>query len=171
MADVSLVRRDYRGMASLAIEYGAVLVTYPARLVVRTSLRSVYVAAGVGSLIFPPGAPVDGLILARPEWVDGCVPSEYRKPERVGEGGVVEASLPIIGLDIRDPVALFANGLEEPGRIRQAVSEALPPLVVDSEKRPVVLVSGDDYLTTAEDGPLADAVDYMAGLYSGCGGR
>ena len=155
-------------VAEAILAHGGVLVTSPSIVAVRTSLRTVLVSLGVGSAVLPPGSLDAGLPLARPEWVDGCVPREQVPPEPL-EGPRVPARPPYEARDPRDPVALLLNGSVFPGELSRP-EEHPPPLVVDSEGRIVVAYSGGTYYSAAH-GELGRVVNYIAGLYAGCRGR
>ncbi len=166
--DVSVILAgEPREWASLAVSERALLVTYPASVVVRTDAGVTSVTLGVGSLVFPPDARVEGLQLSRPEWVDGCYSVDYAPPERPAVGGK-QLTPPLLGLDIRDPVALFANGMFLEGILGDV--EGLN-LVVDSRGETVVAVEGEDYILAVAEGPAVGPLEYIIGLYSPCKGR
>lgn len=155
-------------VADALVAHGGVLVTSPSIVAVRTSLRTVLVSLGVGSAILPPGTLDAGLPLARPEWVDGCVPRGQVPPEPL-DGDRVPARPPYEARDARDPVALLLNGSTVPGEVSEARDHP-PPLVVDSNGRVVVAYSEGTYYSAAH-GELGRVVNYIAGLYAGCRGR
>lgn len=158
----------FERVAEALVSSGGVLVTSPSIVAVKTGIRTILVTLGVGAAVLPPGAVETGYPLARPEWVDGCVPREFVAPEPL-DGPTVPAKPPYEARDARDPVALLINGLDVPGLLRQPRDHP-PPLVVDSEGKIVVAYSGGIYYSAAE-GELERVVNYIAGLYSGCRGR
>jgi len=166
LVDVSRILESPLEWVEPAVEWGAVLATAPARLSVRLGGRSVYVEAGVGSLVFPPGSGVEGLVVASPAWVDGCRVSGF-EPPRVAEPGGGRVEPPLVALDVGDPVALFANGREWGGELGRAGGVRL---VVDSRGATVLAYEGG-YVLGVVSGRAREALEYMAGLYSPCRGR
>jgi len=166
LVDVSRVLESPRGWIEPAVEWEAVLVTSPSRLSVDLGVRRVFVEAGVGSLVFPPGSEVEGLVVASPAWVDGCRVSGF-EPPRVGDPGGGRVEPPLVALDVGDPVALFANGRVWTGELGRVDGVKL---VVDSRGSTVLAYAGG-YVLGVVSGRAREALEYMAGLYSPCRGR
>jgi len=153
-----------------ALSVRALLVTEPTVVSVQAGPGGLLVSIGVGSLVSPVEPPVGRpLVLARPEWVDGCIVGS-REPRldylRGGEAisGVVTA------IDAGDPVARLLNGS------RGAALGPLPgeygPLAVASlNGEPVVaLDGGGGYVSTLSGGEAVERLEYIARLASSCNG-
>ncbi len=153
------------GFARLAVETRAVLVTRPSIVTGRVGYRSVRLTLGVGSLVFPPGTPVEGVPLSRPEWVDGCHVTGRINPSR-GEGGERRSRGVIVSRDVDDPVGLAGNG-----HSGEFVFRVCPGIgILYLEDNVVASYSGQGYCVGLL-GPLGEFLSFIAALYTPCRGR
>lgn len=166
---LSLGQRERRLLVEWALSEEALLVTEPAIVSVETMAGSLLIAVGVGSLISRSEPPVGGaLVLARPEWVDGCsVGAAEPFVERAGRGEGVSGITVL--LDPADPVARLINGSQG-----VAASDAPPagPLSVASISgvAAVDLLDSGGYRLWLTGGEALERAEYIAPLASSCRG-
>jgi len=162
---MEMERGELEELARKAVEEKAVLVTRPGIVTVRVDYRSVRLSVGPGTLIFPPGSSIEGVPLARPEWVDGCVPPGVYEVAR-GEGPLFEVEGVLVAREYNDPVALAGNGVRGVFSYRRCGGIGILFLGDD----PVASYVGEGYCVGLE-GRLGDFLAFIASLYTGCRGR
>jgi len=162
---MGMSRGELESLADAAVESGAVLVTWPSIVTVRVGYRTARLSVGPGTLIFPPGSKVEGYPLARPEWVDGCVPPGVYEVDR-GSGETARREGVLVAREYRDPVALAGNGSRGEFEYRQCGGLGILFL----EEDPVASYVEDGYCVGLGGG-LGDFLSFIASLYTGCRGR
>lgn len=164
-------RLGYRRAVDLAFQYDSILVTLPSIVTARRILRTVRLGLSIGSLILSPESGIDGPILTRPEWVEGCRVGEERRRGMVRVGG--EASKitgRLVAIDLKDPVAMAVNGLKGVFKVLGPINDCLE--LVHINGIPVIGVSSDGvYCTSLCDEEILGFLEYITTLYTSCYGR
>jgi hypothetical protein len=168
----SVEKTGYRELMDIAFESETYLVTKPSIVTVRRDLRTMRISLSIGSLILSPDSGVEGPILTRPEWIDGCKVGSGEKKElaRVMSGETIVVDGRLTAVDYSDPIAMAVNGVKGTFKIAGAISQCIP--LVDLNGIPVLGVREDGtYCTSIVDGDVIGFLEYITTLYTSCYGR
>ena len=168
----SVEKIGYRKLMDIAFESETYLVTKPSIVTVRRDLRTMRISLSIGSLIISPDSRVEGPILTRPEWIDGCKVGSGEKKElvRVMDGRTIVIDGCLTAVDYSDPMAMAVNGIKGTFKIAGAISQCIP--LVDLNGIPVLGVRDDGtYCTSIVDSDVIEFLEYITTLYTSCYGR
>ena len=170
LADI--LRLDARGLedlASWALSVGALFVTSPSIVPIRTQAGALRMSVGTGSLISDVEPPARHHVIASPEWVDACATGQEEPAFEVPTGQSHEARGVAVALDTSLPVAMMLNSMFVEGEFVEP-GEGHPALVIEGEGgRAVALAVTKDGLTlTAVRGMASSLLRYGLTLYTSC---
>ncbi|MGC9071965.1 MAG: hypothetical protein ACP5HK_04640 [Acidilobus sp.] len=166
---LSLSDREVEALASWGLSSGALFVTSPSLVTVRTSIGPVRLALGIGSLITGERPPTKYYLMAAPEWVDACRAGASEPGFRVSGGTYEPHEGVAVALDPSFPVAAMLNSLRLAGEFSR-VLEGYPALVVEGGSRRAVALSvtSSGLVMGARSGRAASLIGYGLTLFTSC---
>ena len=156
-------------LASWALSVGALFVTSPSIVPIKTQAGAVRISVGIGSLISRVEPPVRHYVIASPEWVDACITGQEEPAFQVARGQPREVRGVAVALDTSLPVAMMLNSMLVEGEFVEP-AEGHPALVVEGEgtRATALAVTKDGLTLGAIGGTAASLLRYGLTLYTSC---